>query len=342
MGTRPVCIPTSDCISAVLEGHPHPPSLLSEPDITADGRPCPLRRGPAAFRLWHLLGRALILLSIGQILIPAAMAQAGSDSAQTDVRLKSLLSGDPEQKRTALAEIRGLHTEQTARLAVPALSDRDEIVRATAAAAVAALPKDEAAAELAPLLADKRPFVRREAAYALGVAGAVAAVTRLIDSLNKDRDLEVRSAAAIALGNIGDRSAVASLMQILRKRPDDDEEFLRRSAARSVGQIFDSLHNGTTKTLTPQNFLPPKYKDLGNANGKIAETQDVRAIVAALSSVLQNARESDDTHREAAYALGALRDPDSAGLLRTLLNAPDPYLAEISKEALLKIENAGP
>lgn len=255
---------------------------------------------------------------------------------------RKIQDGSTEQKRDALFEIRNLQTERASRLAIPALSDSDEIVRATAAASVIFLPGTEAANVLLPLLADKKPFVRREAAYALGNVRQASAIPRLAEVLKSDRDREVRSAAAVALGNIGDYQSVPALLQTLRAKVSQDDEFIRRAAAHSVGQIFE-IHAGVTNTLTPQNFLPPKFKDLGNSLKDAGEPHlpfnfNLNDVMATLSQVLQNSKEADDTRREAAFALGAIRRPDSAAILRSYLNSPDPYLAEISKEALLKIE----
>ncbi len=260
----------------------------------------------------------------------------------TESRLKTLLSGDPEQKRTALAEIRNIRSEAASRLAIPALSDGDEMVRATAASSVIFLPEAEARQVLLPLLDDKMPFVRREAAYALGRVGDWGATKRLIRLLEQDRDPEVRSAAAVALGNIGDYSAIGSLVRILSKKPGEgDDEFLRRSSARAIGQVFDLFFDGSTYTVTPQNFLPPKFKDTATLErpDELYRSIDLKAAFNTLSQVLQNQKEAEDTRREAAFALGAIRQPAATAILRSHLNSPDPYLAEICKEALLKIEN---
>ncbi|NOT48975.1 MAG: HEAT repeat domain-containing protein, partial [Acidobacteria bacterium] len=249
-------------------------------------------------------------------------------------------SGDSEQKRTALAEIRNIRSEDASRIAVSALSDNDEMVRATAASSVVFLPESEAAKVLLPLLDDKKPFVRREAAFALGQVGNWSATRKLIGLLDKDRDAEVRSAAAVALGIIGDYSAIESLVRILNKKPSENDEFLRRSCARAIGQVFDLYAGGNTDTVTPQNFLPPKFKDIGSGKdlAQLRNSVNIDSVIRSLSQVLQNPKEAGDTRREAAFALGAIRRPDSAAILRSHLNSPDPYLAEISKEALLKIE----
>jgi len=288
-------------------------------------------------RSGYLVVRSIPTLLLFLLLQAIAAAQTNNDWP----RLTQLLSGNSEQKRTALAEIRNLRTEQASRLAVPALQDKDEIVRATAAASVVFLHQDQAASALLPLLSDKMPFVRREAAYALAIVRDKSATRRLIDILKTDRDREVRSAAAVALGKIGDPSAIDPLVAILRKKPVEDDEFLRRSSARAIGQIFDLNLAGKTSLNTPQNFLPPKYKDLepGANTAQLPASININSVIAALSQVLQNPNESDDTRREAAFALGAIRQPPSVSLLRSFLNSPDPYLSEIIKEALLKIEN---
>ena len=283
--------------------------------------------------------RVLTILSLAGLLLTVVSAQvtSGDPWSQTEARLTALLAGSSEQKRSALADIRNIRTEEASRLAVPALSDKVEIVRATAASSVISLPDDEAARVLLPMLDDKQPFVRREAAYALGKVGNGAATSRLRRTLTGDRDLEVRVAAAIAIGSIGDRSAMDDLLSILNRRPKEEEEFLRRSAARSIGQIFELRATGRTET-TPQNFLPPQFKNIDPETiwSSEIDPQQLRRITVTLSKMLRSREEADDTRREAAFALGALRRPGSESLLRSLLNSPDPYLAEISKEALLK------
>ena len=104
-------------------------------------------------------------------------------------------------------------------------------------------------------------FVRREAAFALGEVGDWSSTSRLVKLLRDDKILEVRSASAIALGKIGNVSAVEPLNMILKKKPTEDDEFLRRSAARSIGEIARHIQTGRPLTTTPQNFLPEKYKE---------------------------------------------------------------------------------
>ena len=53
---------------------------------------------------------------------------------------------------------------------------------------------------------------------------------------------------------------------------------------------------------------------------------------------LQNAGESPNTKREAAFALGAIGEESAIPILQTKLNDEDYYLAEIAKESLRKIQ----
>jgi HEAT repeat protein len=277
-----------------------------------------------------------------------AFGQAGDGETEdwrgrSDILLRKLEHGNSEEKRDALFAIRNLRSEKASRLAISALKDPEEIVRATAAASVVFLPDSEALAALTPLLSDRADFVRREGAYALGEVGSPAAIGPLVKLLRNDKVLEVRAAAAVSLGKLGDVSAIPDLIAVLKAGPKEDTEFLRRSAARSVGQIAQIINTGKRRVLTPQNFLPEKYKDTPSQRPDELSTEypQFEAAIPVLIGVLRNARESGDVRREAAFALGAIGDASSIAVLRTEITSSDPYLAEIAKEALLKIEGPG-
>ncbi len=216
---------------------------------------------------------------------------------------EQIRNGNTEQKREALFQIRNLETAEASRIAIPALRDADEIVRATAAFSVIYLPKTEAAQVLISNLKDKSEIVRRETAYALGKVGDVSAVNRLLQTLRQDKIFEVRTASAIALGEIGDVSAVDELTKILQRKPNETEEFLRRAAARSIGQIAQIVQTNDETVLTPENFLPDRYKDLKQPKYLYIEKQFpiFAKAVNVLKTVLQNKKETDDTRREAAF-----------------------------------------
>ncbi|MCY7376058.1 MAG: HEAT repeat domain-containing protein [Pyrinomonadaceae bacterium] len=247
--------------------------------------------------------------------------------------------GSIEQKRDALLQIRNLETAEASRIAVPALKDSSEIVRATAAFSVVFLPKDEAFVALSPLLQDKSALVRRETADALGKVGNPNAVNSLLQTIQKDKILEVRNAAIVALGEIGEVAAVPELTKILQRKPTAKEDVRRRSAARSIGQIAQIIQTGGTKVITPENFLSDEFKRIETPKyPNLSEQFPVfRLATETLIRVLQNPNEADDTKRETAFALGAVGDAAATAVLRANLNAEDYYLREICRESLLKI-----
>ncbi len=260
-------------------------------------------------------------------------------AAQLDFLSQAIADGSTEQKRDALLQIRNLESAEASQIAVAALRDKAEIVRATATASVIFLPANEAARNLIPLLADKSPFVRREAAAALGKVGDSTAIVSLLQILQKDKILEVRNAAIVALGAIGDVSAVGELIKILQKKPAAKEEFARRSAARSVGQIAQIIQTGKIVVLTPESFLPEKFQIVEPPKyPKLAESFPAfRPAINVLIETLRNPKEAQDVKREAAFALGAIGDESAVAILQSNINNDDYYLAEFCRESLRKI-----
>jgi HEAT repeat protein len=274
------------------------------------------------------------------ILLCAFCALAENLSAQTLENLaETIRRGNAEQKRSALFEIRNRQSEEASRIALPALRDADEIVRATAAFAVIFLPSDEAFGALAPNLQDKAEIVRRETAYALGKIQNPSAVAPLVQTFQKDKSVEVRNACVIALGETGDATAVDFLTGILKQKPSDANEFLRRSAARSIGQIAQMIQIKKSYTVTPESFLPEKYKlfTLAKYENLSAVFPSFNAALPVLTEVLQNAREADDTKREAAFALGTIGDAAALPVLEIAARSKDYYLAEIARESIKKL-----
>lgn len=287
------------------------------------------------------IGVALAVCFFGGVILGQKTDRSGPnyDWPKDDASLSRMVTaGSIEAKRDALFEIRNRESSAASRIAIPALNDRNNIVRATAAASVIFLPKDEAASLLLPLLSDKSPFVRREAAYALGKVGSSSATQAIVLLMRRDKDFEVKTAAAVALGEAGDPSALAPLIDVLKKKPKESEEFLRRSASRSIGQIAQINRTGKRLVTTPHSFLPEKFKESNTPSAEMPSqlVSVFRPAIAVLSSVLQSAEESDDTRREAAFSLGAIGDPAAFSALESSLGSPDYYLAEIAREAILK------
>lgn len=269
-----------------------------------------------------LFANLLIILCASITLTAFAQTSASKNSALTpqqqeiEKERQRLASADQEERRDAVVRLGAMKRAEAARVAATALSDASPIVRATAARSILALTNEEATNFLLPLLQDKDAFVRRETAYALGLARSRTALPSLIGALEKDKEASVRSAAAIALGEIEDETAVTALTQtftrrvkvssgfLRRKKEQPENEFVRRSAARSLGQIRS------------------------------------RAAVPALIALLSDEKAVDDLRREAAASLGLIGDPSAISALRAALTSPDPYLSRIAFEALRKISPA--
>ncbi len=216
-------------------------------------------------------------------------------------------SAEVEERRDALMTLGAMRRAEAARVALTALSDPLPIVQATAANALAALPAAESVPALVPLLNDKDEFLRQQVSYALGATHSRAAVGPLVERLTADKMDSVRAAAAVALGEIADESAVIALAEILShqgpagakgKRKPEKNEFILRAAAHSLGEIGS------------------------------------RAAVPVLIETLSNHKRADDIRREAAQALGMIGDPAALPVLQAALGEPDVYLSRVAAEAL--------
>src|ERR1041384_7488451 len=88
---------------------------------------------------------------------------------------------------------------------------------------------------LLPLLADAEPEVRAQSAKVLGDCREVKAFERLVVAL-KDESPRVRLFAAMALGKLGRKEAVAPLLEMLR---GNDDPFLRHAGVMGLVGIGD-------------------------------------------------------------------------------------------------------
>ncbi len=256
---------------------------------------------PARTLLWL----TFILVVLAGI-APLAFAQGGDQltpiQREIERQRQRLSSSAAEDRRDALMRLGNLKRPDASRVAAGSLNDAEVQVRVAAAHALVFLPPAEAVGLLLPLLQDRIEFIRREAAYALGETRSRTAVVRLTELLSGDKEASVRGAAAVALGQIGDETAVNALSQALagkkKKKAAPADEFLMRSAVRSLGQIRS------------------------------------RAGLPALMAALAEDQNPLDVRREAATALGMIGDPAAAPALRAVIDSSDPYLVEAAREAL--------
>ena len=120
----------------------------------------------------------------------------------------------PEVRFQAIASLAQLDAARAAPLVRPALADADAKVRAQACAALGDA-RDRASADALARLLDDAPDVRHEAALALARVGDRRAVAGLVEAL-EHRDLALDAASALAeSGAAADEPARSALARVL-------------------------------------------------------------------------------------------------------------------------------
>ncbi|MGQ0763090.1 MAG: HEAT repeat domain-containing protein [Acidobacteriota bacterium] len=262
--------------------------------------------------LWRIAGIVTVVTScvvFATLVVGQESTRLTPVQREIERQRQRLGSLEVEERRDALMRLANLKRPEASRAAAAALNDSSPTVRVAAAHAIISLPNHEAAALLLPLLKDKSEFVRREVVFALGATRHSSAGAALVELLNRDKEPSVRAATAIALGEIGDPAVVPSLSHIIAgegskktKSKGDEEEFVVRSAVRSLGQIGSG------------------------------------AAVPILIGALQDESNSIDTRREAAIGLGRLGDAAALPALHAAFQAnADPYLSEAARIAVRQI-----
>jgi hypothetical protein len=111
-------------------------------------------------------------------------------------------------------------------------SESNQDIRSVAVAELSFTDSLAVAPLIAVLKNDSKSCLHSAAAYALGIIGDKKAVEPLIKALN-DTVSDVRWGAASALGKINDARAVAPLIKVLA----DEDSFVRRAAVEALGEI---------------------------------------------------------------------------------------------------------
>ncbi len=205
--------------------------------------------------------------------------------------------------------------ELTLEAALRDLGSADPQVRAFAAGALGSAEGDDsepARAALHKALRDDRGEVRYAAALSLGELGDRDAVAALCDQLEADGDRMARQAAVLALAMIGDGAAWGRLETALAKGPAD----VRYQAA------------GALAELDPARARPLLERALGDSDAEVREAAATAlgqvgdpASADALASLLQDKRR--ETRAEAAIALAQLGDRRSLPGLAELAGGRD-------------------
>lgn len=173
-------------------------------------------------------------------------------------------------------------------------------------------------------LGDNKMDIQQSAAIALGKLGDKRTVTSLIVAL-KFGDENVRSAAAEALGKLGDVQAVEPLIAALKYRGEN----VRRAATQALGRIWQLSY--LIKLGSNNNW------ERGLAAGALGKLGDVRVVEPLIAAL----KDSDkDVRRAATGALGKLGDVRAVEPLLTVLKDNDDYVRGSSVWALGKLGDA--
>jgi HEAT repeat protein len=237
--------------------------------------------------------------------------------------LERLASGGEEQRIDSLVRICALLRDEPDAIEAPVIAsigatlqrDPSPVVRALAARALevcagnlGAGKGDEASAALLAALGKERELaVLKAIIYALARYPQPQVTSTLIPYLKNKRS-ELRAAVAYALAEIGDSASAQALAELLRRGAKDEDAFARSQAARGLGRVggHDSI-------------------DL-------------------LTNALSNDR-SQEVRREAALALGRIATSQDAKAIEALRNATlsnDPYLVSAAENAIANINSRNP
>lgn len=181
--------------------------------------------------------------------------------------------------------------------------------------------------------------VRIMCAKAIGNQKNTAFVSVLLYCLNnKKENYRVRLACADALGRIGDKYAVAPLIEVVK---DEEEKsvYLREGAAFALGLIGDSraidpligILEAKQGILGKFTFLKERAIEALNKMGICGNDKAFKAIKSALRD------ESPQVRIDAIEALMDSEHPDSYGIIKDVLNTDNDE--EVKKNALIALYN---
>ncbi len=261
-------------------------------------------------------GMSNLLHGLIVVALAAAVSLSQDASSRDEDSRKSLLaqlsSGGEEQRLDAVIQLAGMFSTSSVEadfsaitmLAIAMRNDLSPVVRALAARALEVCGDPRAAEPLVAALASEREVAVRKAII-YGLARYSNAQAAALIPLLKDKQPEIRGAAAYALAEIRDPASAAPLLELLRKRGKDEDAFARSQAIRALGFVGDrSAIEPMLKALTKEKW--------------------------------------PDVRREAAYSLGRLAAASDAKVMEALREATlasDPYLTRAAEAAISAINS---
>ncbi|MCX5713077.1 MAG: HEAT repeat domain-containing protein, partial [Candidatus Omnitrophica bacterium] len=170
--------------------------------------------------------------------------------------------------------------------------------------------------------------IRSAAADALGKIGESTAAEPLLECVATG-EKSVRKSAANALGEIGGSIVVDRLIKLL----DSTDKDVRIAAARALGNIGDpAAVDGLIGCLSDPNENV-RYA-AAEASGKIGDSRAVEPLVNCLSD------SSRDVHFAVVSALGAIGDPNAVGPLTNHLGVRNYTGCSVAADVLVKMGGA--
>ena len=244
-------------------------------------------------------------------------------SRSVDSWIRDLGNASPSTRIRAVDALTGNNSETVVRALTAALEDQDKSVRRHVVRALQAQGVS-ATESLRQALDDVDVDVRRAAAHALGSTKSDPAVKALLRAL-KDPDPYVRAAAAESLGKIGDAGVVESVIACL----EDEHSAVRDRAACALAQLKDA------RALEPLIRALEKY---GAANIAVAigtlgqgDRRATESLIAALK------HEKPEVRQFAAHALGNLKTKEAVEPLIEALKDSQPGVRYGAARALKDI-----
>ncbi len=179
-------------------------------------------------------------------------------------------------------------------------------------------------------LSNPDPHARSRAATMLGELRVRTAVPCLVRLLREDVNTYVRSAAAEALGHIGDRAAVFPLIDATR----DGSSYVRRAAAIALGQLqAKEAQVALLRLLGDTNFYVRRAAI--NAIGKLGIPDLARMITPFLDADDPRLRRTAVTALRRLGAREAI--PKMTAMLREVARKPSPHDLPLVKALVLAL-----
>ncbi|TFH05770.1 MAG: hypothetical protein E4H06_00880 [Methanosarcina sp.] len=251
------------------------------------------------------------------------------DEQAADALLRKLADKNYRVREAAVEALGRVGGEKTVDVLVEKLEAKDPNFRLHTVRALARLGDERAVDPLARRLDDKVLEVRIAAAEALGDLesrnAADALLKKLEDTQMGGTPAELQKHVLIALGKIGDKKALDSILPRLNYPSPE----IRKHAAEALGNLGDERAvSDLVKKLVD---LSPEVRNASAyALGKLGDKRAVEPLIGMLE-------ETDPELRiTAVYSLGNLRAPQAVSPLIKMLDDDNPWVRKCAAEALGK------